>query len=1017
MQLFSIYSETELSVKHQIRRELIKLVIVNVMNMVAYAIVFSLRVYINAASEHRSQGHHKLSYFASVIVLLIISTLNAMVGILLAIYERLKRQKLKGKMIYYERCNYIHLLVNMICFIAFSVFLIIEFIFWSGSLHKNSKVLSSVQLIIIAMLLVIVPGLALCVLWNRILAWSPKYRFSRAFLFFSSMILVAISIDGLVLNERMDSLHALSEPGDHATLWCYRIAQASASYTLVLGVLGIGLALIYVGRKTHLNMIRNTIRYVFIILYIIGMMLVIASTIILLFYDTRGYKGSNSAKVNMLIHADTVLSVLRCIVLMIEIQSLNRLRKVSQVGRNGLRIERIEMSKQSPDHVKHWAAAIDAYSLTPDGMIGDAALQLMMAYESAQLDDVTSIVLRIVRPARRIIIANGQLDDTEAIVFLTIIHHFDTTVSASLHGSWSTILRRTLGSQNCMPCFRPLVLRLGLLGYHWPFRTGVFLTSPHEDAVSCSASVIQSIIEWNEIQSPALRCNILLLPALSTEPIARAIYSAGFFPLPLPPTHLLDLRPHHGKTWNEYMKTLKRDNRRPYLQQFLNKGGAIEEVHDLGREEVGTIVCDQWKNIAQARQEKNEPPTLMRPSVRLIGAIGNKMAEPYRSIVFLRFNGEVVASSVIFKFPNKLLTTDIQGLTHEKARPIKAYFAMLQWVVREALDKKFDFVDFGPTTPGPKMDLGCIQVPLSAAGYAKNPFVAFGIKKAGGVVDTVHMKKGHHEQRAQEQITDQHKAQQTRENSLHNRVPQTTITSSSCPGTPVGSDVVKTHQTPKNKSSQSNASKVADTSMSIPGADCDLDEFEIATGALDKQVLFATKIQKSAKDKKTVRSDGIDGYQSHSQKERKFRKRKDLTHSTAQTAFPSRDTEHVLNHLPPHNSVDHLKIPPISSNSIADTSNSPDQSSENPTFPMKDNLIQWNNSEAIGSYFQVIEKLPRGQQKSPEPYEINRDNDDSLLGNVVCSSLSPTKNHCTLISQPDSSFANSSPIAIQEDSA
>ncbi|CAF4583964.1 unnamed protein product, partial [Rotaria magnacalcarata] len=93
---------------------------------------------------------------------------------------------------------------------------------------------------------------------------------------------------------------------------------------------------------------------------------------------------------------------------------------------------------------------------------------------------------------------------------------------------------------------------------------------------------------------------------------------------------------------------------------------------------------------------KNEPPTLARPSAQFITAIGHTMIESYRSVILLRFNNEVIASSVIFKFPNKLLTTDIQGLTHEKARPLKAYFVMLQWVIKEALNEKFDFVEFGP---------------------------------------------------------------------------------------------------------------------------------------------------------------------------------------------------------------------------------------------------------------------------------------------------------------------------------
>jgi hypothetical protein len=203
------------------------------------------------------------------------------------------------------------------------------------------------------------------------------------------------------------------------------------------------------------------------------------------------------------------------------------------------------------------------------------------------------------------------------------------------------------------------------------------------------------------------------------------------------------------------MRTLKKGNRRPYIQQFLTKGGTIEEVYDLSPREVGETVCKQWENIARIRRENKEPPTLAKPSAEFISSMGNAMSEPYRLVVFLRFNNEVIASSVIYKFPHKLITIDIQGLTHEKARPLKAYFVMLQWVIKEALDKKYDFVDFGPTTPGPKLDLGCVSVPSEAGGYARNPILAFGIQQAGSTVDTIHKKKDNQ----QRSISDQDESQ------------------------------------------------------------------------------------------------------------------------------------------------------------------------------------------------------------------------------------------------------------------
>jgi hypothetical protein len=109
----------------------------------------------------------------------------------------------------------------------------------------------------------------------------------------------------------------------------------------------------------------------------------------------------------------------------------------------------------------------------------------------------------------------------------------------------------------------------------------------------------------------------------------------------------------------------------------------------------------------------------------------------------------VIASSVIFKFGKKLLTTDLQGLTHEKARPLKAYFAMMQWITKAALENGFEFIDFGPTTAGPKMDLGAFQAPMQAAGYASNPIVAFGIQRAGIKLQDTHSNKAAHSSHGQ----------------------------------------------------------------------------------------------------------------------------------------------------------------------------------------------------------------------------------------------------------------------------
>jgi hypothetical protein len=725
------------------RHKLKKLIILNSIILIVCSITFFLRIIMNVVSARKKQAHDKWSYFVFETIVTFMGIINAVFGLIMAICERRKH---RAYQLNYKLINLIHLILNIICAILFSLFFVIEFIRWCSNLLNDSQVRNGVRLVVILFALVIGLCQTACAIENRILAWSPKYRYSRFVLCFSSTILMAISIASIVFNVRVRHLEQNAQSNGSVPLWCFKTFQASSSLTLVSGLVGVGLTFVYGRENSGPNQFRRRLRHFFNIFCAIGFVLVVIFTVILLCYHKKFADKTNSLNIHTLILSNLLLSIVQCILLLFIIKSLQILVRATQPGRNGLTVERIQLSQISPAYVKHWAAAIDAFNCIPEGMTGDAALQLMKAYENGQLENIECIVLRIARSGRYIPIPSNQRDNTEALVLLTIVHNYDAMVAAHINGFWSTFLKRTLGSKICTKCFHPLSLRLGLIGYQWPFRTSIFFTTSHPDPLTRATHVLETIIDWNEMQKSNIHCDVLLLPTLSTELIAKAISIAGFFPLRLPPTHLLDLRPHRGKTWNEYMKTLKKGNRRPYIQQFLTKGGTIEEVHDISPREVGETVCQQWENIARIRREKKEPSPLAKPSPEFISSMGNAMNEPYRSVVFLRFNNEVIASSVIYKFPYKLITTDIQGLTHEKARPLKAYFVMLQWVIKEALDKRYDFVDFGPTTPGPKLDLGCKSVPLEVGGYAGNPILAFGIQQAGSSVDSIHHQNDNQQQ-------------------------------------------------------------------------------------------------------------------------------------------------------------------------------------------------------------------------------------------------------------------------------
>jgi len=83
--------------------------------------------------------------------------------------------------------------------------------------------------------------------------------------------------------------------------------------------------------------------------------------------------------------------------------------------------------------------------------------------------------------------------------------------------------------------------------------------------------------------------------------------------------------------------------------------------------------------------------------------------------------------------------TDLQGLDYELARPLKAYFVMMQHVIAIALREGRSFVDFGPTTPKPKCDIGCVSVGITGAMYANSPILRTAIRIAANkVTESLH---------------------------------------------------------------------------------------------------------------------------------------------------------------------------------------------------------------------------------------------------------------------------------------
>jgi hypothetical protein len=354
----------------------------------------------------------------------------------------------------------------------------------------------------------------------------------------------------------------------------------------------------------------------------------------------------------------------------------------------------------------------------------------------------------------------AKLESTEALVLLTTFDDYDLT--SSVKGWPGTLLQYTLGQKSFA---KPLCVRLGFLAFHWPFRQSTFYCSSARRPVARCAAVLRAITEWNKTLRPANQCAVLLDPTYQHEPAERAIVPSGWLPSPLPASHIVDLRPYKNQTVGAYLKAIKY---RDQEAAFKRAGGEVVESGEFGEVECSEAVR-LWSQIAEKRVKGGSTAALVTPDENFFMKLG-KGSNCARTLMFLRVpasegtkeeddttvastteatttttttsvtpntnnnndnNGTYhnIASCLLFRLGDTL-TSDLQGLDYERARPLKAYFVMMQHVIAIALRDGYSFVDFGPTTAKPKIDIGCKSVPLVAAIYARSPFLSLAIRIA-----------------------------------------------------------------------------------------------------------------------------------------------------------------------------------------------------------------------------------------------------------------------------------------------
>uniref|UniRef100_A0A7S0DVG1 BioF2-like acetyltransferase domain-containing protein n=1 Tax=Amorphochlora amoebiformis TaxID=1561963 RepID=A0A7S0DVG1_9EUKA len=362
---------------------------------------------------------------------------------------------------------------------------------------------------------------------------------------------------------------------------------------------------------------------------------------------------------------------------------------------------------------------------------GEAAISLMMAQaqvkrggSSSPIKNVKAVVLVIEEESKD----EEKRDAMEAaIVFVTIVEKFN--LCNYLPGRFGEMLSCLLGPDSIFPA---LSLRWGLVGFQFPFHSGIFLTRRGSDPVDEMTQVQRAIVNWND--NAEIPCNVLFSPCQITQLDSLAFQQSNFMNLTIGPTVIVDLRRYKGLKYKEFQRlALKKGNRRNHNDYFAKHGGSICISRDFKEfdGDFPQVCASLCSSTADQRKARGEVPQLYPINASFYETIAKNHKRQFRRIFGVRVHGEAAGTAVVFEFPkSKLLTSDMQGLRHELSRPTRAYFAMLAQTVEKALEEGFDFLDFGPTTIFPKMDVGGRLIECRA-GYHTRSMVMRALLKQG----------------------------------------------------------------------------------------------------------------------------------------------------------------------------------------------------------------------------------------------------------------------------------------------
>ena len=334
-----------------------------------------------------------------------------------------------------------------------------------------------------------------CLYGNITCSWSSSKNLAKGALLTINIFLMVLAATIVISNQR--ALEYLSRDGAHPDVakWAFHGTEATGVIIGFVALVGLFITLITFSNMEDVYLSSTSLPLPYLVLFSGTMPLVVTFIGIEIWQCTYEVKhGEAYAKIYRVTAAANVV-MLFLTFSMLYATRIAYSTLINPTLPSGLEAEEVDISEVPDDVLDKWAARIDeAQGVGHIGAWdGRAAFDMMKLYSKKTIKHTEGICLKLTRksvksarPVRtplarmwskdgksrtsKLGAKGGSDKDIVAFVFIFLMKRFD--LASRLKNALGRALSYMFGSDSCVPL---LTMRWGLVGFQWPFHSGVFL--------------------------------------------------------------------------------------------------------------------------------------------------------------------------------------------------------------------------------------------------------------------------------------------------------------------------------------------------------------------------------------------------------------------------------------------------------------------------------------------------------------------------------------------------------------